>query len=148
MTLTYWIALPAIVFGGAVIATQAPLNAALARHTGDPIVTAIISFMVGFMPLLCLMVLRGRYPSAEALLAAPWYAWLGGLCGAYFVVAVILTAPVLGVLTLVTAAVLGQLLAATTLDALGAFGLPQQAITWKRLAAVALAATALVLSRG
>jgi transporter family-2 protein len=148
VTLTTWIALPAIVLGGAVIATQAPLNAALARHTGDPIVTAIISFTVGFVPLFCLMLLRGRYPAAEALLAAPWYAWLGGFCGAYFVVAVILTAPVLGVLTMVTAVVLGQLVAATALDALGAFGLPQQPVTWKRLAAVALAAAALVLSRG
>jgi bacterial/archaeal transporter family-2 protein len=54
---------------------------------------------------------------------------------------------VLGVVTMVAALILGQLLAALALDATGAFGLAVREISPTRVAAVALVAAGLVLSR-
>jgi transporter family-2 protein len=141
------VALAAMVAGGVALATQAPINAALARAAGGPLFAAAISFMVGLALLLAVAAARGAAPSLSGLAAAPWWAWTGGLLGAYYVTAVILSTPALGALTVVAAAVLGQLLGALLLDATGAFGLATQPVTLQRLAAVALVLAGLLLSR-
>jgi transporter family-2 protein len=136
-----------MVAGGVALATQAPINAALARAAGGPLFAAAISFMVGLSLLVAVAGARGAAPSVAGLAAAPWWAWTGGLLGAYYVTAVILSTPVLGALTVVAAAVLGQLVGALLLDATGAFGLAAQPVTLQRLAAVALVLAGLLLSR-
>lgn len=136
-----------IVAGGVLLSLQAPVNAALARSLGDPVIGACISFGVGFLVLLIVNILRGSWPTAGAAAATPWWAWLGGFMGAFYVVAVIWGVPKLGVVSTVAALVFGQLAAALALDAIGAFGLPVQAITWQRLCAALLILSGLVLSR-
>jgi transporter family-2 protein len=78
---------------------------------------------------------------------APWWSWLGGFLGAFYVAIVIWGVPQLGVVSTVAALVFGQVAAALILDAVGAFGLPVQAITWQRLLAAGLILSGLVLSR-
>jgi transporter family-2 protein len=138
----------AVLTGGAFLAVQAPLNAALARTLGDPLLAACASFGVGFAILLALCLLRGGWPSLDAAAAAPWWAWAGGGLGAAYVTFVIWSVPRLGVTTTVAAMVLGQVAAALVLDRIGAFGLPVHAITWQRIAAAGLVLAGLVLSRG
>lgn len=136
-----------IVAGGALLASQAPVNAALARALGDPLLAACISFGIGFAALALLSAFRGAWPSGAALAAAPWWSWLGGLLGAFYVAIVIWGVPQLGVVSTVAALVFGQLVMALLLDAIGAFGLPVQSISWQRLAATALIFSGLLLSR-
>jgi transporter family-2 protein len=147
MTLTALPALLAIALGGACIALQAPINAALGRMLGDPFTAAAISFGVGFVALLAAAWLRVGPPSGAALSALPWWAWAGGLLGAAYVSASVWAVPQLGVVTAVAALILGQMVAALALDAAGAFGLPPEPITAKRIAAVALVAGGVILSR-
>jgi bacterial/archaeal transporter family-2 protein len=90
---------------------------------------------------------RGAWPSGSAVAAAPWWSWLGGLLGAFYVAIVIWGVPQLGVVSTVAALVFGQVAAALILDAVGAFGLPVQAITWQRLLAAGMILGGLVLSR-
>lgn len=141
------LAVGAALVGGACIALQAPINGALGRMTGDPFTAATISFAVGLVPLTLLMLLRAGAPEAATLAGLPWWAWIGGALGAVYVAASVWAVPQVGVLTVVAAAVLGQLLAALALDALGAFGVPAQPVDLKRLAAAALVAGGVVLSR-
>ena len=136
-----------IVLGGAFLASQAPVNAALARAVGDPVLAACISFGIGFAILAVISALRGAWPTGSGVASAPWWSWLGGLLGAFYVAIVIWGVPQLGVVSTVAALVFGQLAAALLLDAIGAFGLPVQAITWQRLLAAALILSGLVLSR-
>ena len=142
-----WAALAAIAIGGAAIATQAPINARLASHVGDPVAAAAISFLVGFLVLAAVTVLRGAVPDAEALSGAPWWAWIGGALGAIYVWAAVWSVGALGVVTMVAALIFGQLAAALVLDATGAFGLQVRDISLTRIAAVALVGAGLVLSR-
>ena len=136
-----------ILLGGFFLASQAPINAALARSLGDPVLAACISFGIGFVILAVLSAVRGAWPSGSAMAAAPWWSWLGGLLGAFYVAVVIWGVPQLGVVSTVAALIFGQVAAALILDAVGAFGLPVHAITWQRLLAAGMILGGLVLSR-
>jgi transporter family-2 protein len=147
MSGTVWIALLAIMAGGAAIAVQAPINARLAAHVGDSFATAAISFGVGFVILAAIAIARGAVPPFAALSGVPWWAWIGGAMGTIYVASALWAVHVLGVVTMVAALILGQLLAALALDATGAFGLAVRDITLTRIGAVGLVAAGLVLSR-
>lgn len=147
MNLTVLLPLLGIVIGGVFLAAQAPVNAALARAMGDPVLAACISFGIGFLVLAAISAARGAFPTGSGVASAPWWAWLGGALGAFYVAVVIWGVPQLGVVSTVAALVFGQLAAALILDAVGAFGLPVQAITWQRLLAAGLILCGLVLSR-
>ena len=136
-----------IILGGVFLASQAPVNAALARALGDPVLAACISFGIGFAVLAVVSAVRGAWPTGGGMAAAPWWSWLGGLLGAFYVAIVIWGVPQLGVVSTVAALVFGQLAAALVLDAVGAFGLPVQEITWQRVVASCLILGGLVLSR-
>ncbi|MBA1157977.1 DMT family transporter [Microvirga mediterraneensis] len=147
MNISILLPLFGILLGGIFLASQAPINAALARSLGDPILAACISFGIGFVVLAAISILRGSWPSGTAIAAAPWWAWLGGFLGAFYVAIVIWGVPQLGVVSTVAALIFGQVVAALVLDAVGAFGLPVQAITWQRLVAAGMILGGLVLSR-
>jgi transporter family-2 protein len=136
-----------ILLGGVFLSAQAPINAALAKSLSDPVLAACISFGIGLFILAVVSAFRGAWPSGSAVAAAPWWSWLGGLLGAFYVAIVIWGVPQLGVVSTVAALIFGQVVAALVLDAVGAFGLPVQAITWQRLLAAGIILGGLVLSR-
>ncbi|MDG4649892.1 DMT family transporter [Roseibacterium sp. SDUM158017] len=133
--------------GGAASALQAPINARLAAHAGDPVAAAALSFGVGVLLLSALALLRSGLPEGSALAAAPWWAWAGGAFGAVYVWSALATVGTLGAVTMVAALILGQLSAALVIDATGGFGLAVREIDWTRIAAVGFVAMGLVLSR-
>lgn len=147
MTLQFFAALVAMAIGGMALATQAPINARLANHVGDPVTAAAISFLVGFLVLAAVMILRGTVPGLEQMAAVPWWAWVGGAFGALYVWAAVWSVSTLGVVTMVAAVIFGQLTAALALDAMGAFGMQIREISWTRILAVGFVGVGLVLSR-
>ncbi len=142
----YWIALVGIFFAGVAISTQAPINARLGISLGDSMAAALISFGVGFLLLLIVVVLRDALPKVDALRGVPWWAWGGGVLGAYYVWVAVYSVPKLGVLTLTAALILGQIVGSVALDAFGAFGLPVREISWPRLLAAVMVAGGVLLS--
>lgn len=148
MSLSNLLAALVVALGGAGIAVQGPVNAALARDTGGgPLLAACLSFLVGFLALAFVVLARGLVPSATVLAAVPGWAWIGGLLGAVYVAALAWSVPILGVVTVVAAGVLGQVLAALVLDAVGGFGVAVHPISLTRVAAVGLVFAGLLLSR-
>ncbi|WP_445501761.1 DMT family transporter [Microvirga sp. G4-2] len=147
MNLSLLLPLAGILIGGVFLSSQAPINAALARALGDPLLAACISFGIGFLVLAIISAFRGAWPSGSAMASAPWWAWLGGFLGAFYVAIVIWGVPQLGAVSTVAALIFGQVVAALVLDAIGAFGLPVQAISWQRIVAAGLILGGLVLSR-
>ncbi len=147
MTAATLLAVLAAATAGMGLALQASLNTAAGRLLGDPVAAAALSFGVGFAALTTVALARSGGPAGAALAGLPWWAWVGGLLGACYMVAILWATPQVGVLTVMAAAVLGQMVGAMALDALGAFGLAPQAISWRRVAAVALVACGVALSR-
>jgi transporter family-2 protein len=147
-SLPFLLALAALICAGGVLSVQAPINAALARGLGDPTLAACVNFLVGFLVMAAVCALRGVWPVAGFVGQTPLWAWIGGSLGAFYITALILSVPLTGALTAATAAIFGQLTLALILDRFGAFGLPQQDITWQRVCGLALVMAGLLLSRG
>lgn len=131
---------------GAMLAFQAPANAALARSIGDPVWAAAVSFGLGFVLLCCIGLYRGSLPTGLSFSAIPWWALTGGVLGAIWVLAAIWSVPHLGVVTMMSAMVLGQMIAAMVIDSGGIMGLEVRSINPSRLFAIALVSLGVVMS--
>jgi transporter family-2 protein len=120
------------IIGGALLAVQAPTNALLGKASGSPIVAAFISFLIGTLALGGAIAATSGRLFAPELKHVPWYAWLGGFYGAFFVAVAAFGAPRVGVGVLLTAAIAGQLAAALVLDHYGLLGLERHPVTLTR----------------
>lgn len=132
---------------GGMIAMQAPTNAMLARAGGSPVLAALISFAVGTLALLIVWLLGGNRPGGAAFANLRWYAWLGGLYGATYVAVAAYAAPRIGLASLITIGIAGQIAMALWLDQTGAFGLPREPINLGRIAGAVLVIAGVVLVR-
>lgn len=147
MNFAPWIAMLAVVLAGGATALQAPTNARLATAVAGPVNAAFVSFAVGTAALGILAAILHTRPDIAASKALPWYAWVGGLYGAIFVVAAAWAVPRLGVAMTITLMVAGQLMISLVLDHFGALGVPQAPISLTRLAGVALVIGGVLLVR-
>lgn len=132
---------------GTFVALQTPTNALLARGLGAPVLGAFVSFAVGTTALALVALVLGDRPAAGAVRSLPWYAWTGGLYGAFFVTAAIFAAPRIGLTFYVTLLIAGQLAMALIVDHHGVFGLARQEVTLSRVAGVFLVLAGAVLVR-
>jgi bacterial/archaeal transporter family-2 protein len=133
---------------GAVLPFQAGINAELARWVESPIRASFVSFAVGTIALFLLSVaILKPLPSGSRLAETPWWVWIGGLLGALYVAASIVTAPRLGAATLIAAVIAGQMLASLLVDQFGWVGLPEHPASAGRLAGVGLVFAGVALVR-
>ena len=138
----------ALVFaGGVLIALQAPTNAMLARTGGSPVLAALISFAVGTLALFAVWLASGNRPGAEPFARLPYYAWFGGIYGAFFVAVAAFAAPRIGLASLITIGIAGQIVSALVLDHFGVLGLPRDPVSVTKLLGVALVLAGVVLVR-
>ena len=135
------------VIAGIFIAIQAPTNAILGKASGSPVVAAFISFVVGMAALGAMVALTGGRVFSPELKSVPWYAWVGGIYGAFFVAMAAFAAPRIGMATMLTAAVAGQIFAALIMDHFGLLGLARQPVSLERIAGAALVLVGAVLVR-
>jgi uncharacterized membrane protein YdcZ (DUF606 family) len=68
----------------------------------------------------------------------PWWSWIGGVLGAFYVASTILFARILGSGILTSVFVTGQLCAAVVLDAQGWFGFSKRQVQWQRILGLCL----------
>ena len=132
---------------GAMISLQAPTNAMLARAGGPPVLAALISFAVGTAALFAIWLGSGNRPATATFAALPWYAWLGGLYGATYVAVAAYAAPKIGIASLITIGIAGQIAMALWLDHVGALGLPREPLSLGRLLGAILVIAGVVLVR-
>lgn len=136
-----------VFIAGAMVAMQAPTNAILAKAGGSPVLAALISFVVGTVALLAIWIGSGNRPGTAAFSGLPWYAWIGGLYGAVFVGVAAYAAPKIGIASLITIGIAGQIAMALALDHFGALGLSREPINFGRVAGAALVMAGVVLVR-
>jgi transporter family-2 protein len=143
-----WLYLLFAVAAGAMLPFQFGVNAQLSNWVDSPIRAAFISFLVGTIALLIISAfVRKPLPSLARLGDVPWWVWIGGLLGAFYVAGSIVTAPKLGAVTLAAAIVFGQTLASVLVDQFGWVGFKEQHASPGRLVGVLLVATGVVLVR-
>ena len=121
------------------LALQVGMNAQLRKVLGSAYSAALVSFTVGTVALLALILAtRTEIPSRDTFAAVPPWAWFGGLFGAFYVAISTVVATELGATSLLALALAGQLLMAMVVDHFGWLGLPENPITWVRICGVAL----------
>lgn len=136
-----------VLAAGCMIALQAPTNAMLARAGGSPVLAALISFAVGTLVLLLVWLASGSRPRSAAFEGLPAYAWLGGAYGALYVAVAAYAAPRIGLASLITIGIAGQIAMALVLDHVGALGLPRDPVNLGRIAGALLVVAGVVLVR-
>lgn len=123
---------------GALVATQAPVNARLSHAVGR-LPAASISFLVGTVLLIALALLfGGGYGKVGAVRDLPVWTLAGGLLGAAYVTCVLITVQTLGAGGVTAATIAGQLTMALVIDQFGIAGVAKQPITAARAAGVIL----------
>ncbi|PNW77744.1 hypothetical protein CHLRE_10g449800v5 [Chlamydomonas reinhardtii] len=134
---------------GALLATQSGINSTLGAAVGKSF-AAVVSFAVGLGALLVFFAidtagLGHKGPSLEAAAAVPWWGWVGGFLGAFYVAVVVVYAPVLGAATLMALFVCCQLATAVLLDSMGWVGFRKRSLHWARLVGLGLMLAGVVL---
>lgn len=134
-----------MLLAGIGIPILAALNAQLGARIGAPVAASVVLFAVALLA--CTIVLAfTRQGQALALLPAqPRYLFAGGLFVAFYVLAVTFVAPRFGVGNAVFCVLLGQMIAATTIDHFGLFGAMVRTISLNRAAGLAAMAAGLAL---
>lgn len=121
------------------LTAQVGMNSKLRTVLSSANTAALISFLVGTVALIALLIVtRAPMPSRGTLAAVPVWAWFGGLMGAFYVAISTVVASQLGTTSLLGLTLLGQLATALVIDHYGWLGMPVHPITLTRLAGVAL----------
>ncbi len=127
--------IPIAFVAGTFNAIEAGTNSALRKGLGAPFLTlAIISAMTLILSLASALLTQEQLPSSSAVLAVPWWGWLGGLLGFGFVAAMIYTADTLGSALFIGLTVTASTLLSVALDHFGWLGFAQHAAGPGRLA--------------
>jgi len=134
---------------GVCLALQPPINAAMAKILGSPLLAACISITISFVLIvvLWLVVDRGELNTGQ-LRELPWWILLGGIIGVVFVAGSLVVAPVLGVAPFFVFIVAGQLLGSTVVDQIGAFGMRVRTVNPLRLVGLAMVIVGSALVQG
>jgi bacterial/archaeal transporter family-2 protein len=136
-----------VLAAGGMISLQAPTNAMLAKAGGSPVLAALISFAVGTAALLFVWLATGPRPRLSAFAGLPTYAWIGGAYGAVYVAVAAYAAPKIGLASLITIGIAGQIAMALWLDHVGALGLPRDPLSLGRVAGALLVIAGVILVR-
>ena len=92
--MTWLLLLPVALAAGMAAPTQFAINSQLRQVVGGPVLAAALSFLVGTVVLfVTTAVVRRSVPELGPIMNAPWWMWLGGLLGAFFVCASIILHP-------------------------------------------------------
>ena len=129
-----WLAWGFALLAGALITVQAGANSQLKQSLDAPMPALLVNYLLGFGAVLAYaLVARVSWPTLAKASGAPWWAWLGGLAGAFYGVAAILLASRLGAATLMALVVTGQLLCSVLLDHFGWVGFEVHPAGWGRI---------------
>ena len=124
---------------GIALPVQFGINSQLAAWLDSPVRAAFVSFLTGTIILAGAAALVFKpLPSLARLGHAPWWVWLGGALGAFYVAGSIVAAPRLGAAALIAVIVAGQSLASVVVDHFGWVGFEPKHVSAGRIGGVAL----------
>ena len=132
---------------GALVGLQPIIDARLAASLGSPVAATLVSVAVSIVCVAPAAALGGLRWSLPAVVAPPWWAWLGGVAGAAFVAGGLLLVPRVGVALFVVSVIAGQLVAAALIDHHGWFGAAVRAIDPMRALGIGLVFAGVVVFR-
>ena len=120
-----------MLLAGVGIPVMAALNSSLGARLGNPVQAAVILFSLGLLCSVAALLIQNR-PINANILTAPAHFYLGGILVAFYILAVTFIAPKLGVGTTNVLVLLGQAIAAATIDHFALLDAKKNALTVSR----------------
>lgn len=137
---------PAIVVAGALQAWGPPMNSALRQALVNPWLASLVSFLPIIALLLCLLLcLPTPLPSIRGLQEMPWWAPLGGVVGAFAVIAGLMFVGTVGAGAFAGLTITANILMSLAIDHYGWFGVRAHELSSARLAGAALMVAGIAL---
>jgi transporter family-2 protein len=125
---------PIIVIAGALQAWGPPMNGALRNALTNPWLASVVSFLPIIAFLACVFLCQPRpLPTTEGVGAMPWWAPLGGLAGAFAVVAGLMFVDKVGAGTYAGLTITANILMSLAVDKFGWFGLEAHPLSGLRI---------------
>ncbi len=116
-------------FAGFAVPLQAGTNAKLGNLLGHPLWATAVSLLVSLAVLiLIIIVTKAPRPNLAAIQEGPWWIWMGGVAGVFYITVAFLMAPRLGALNFIMAVLVGQLVVSIAIDYFGLMGFPKQSL--------------------
>jgi transporter family-2 protein len=137
---------PMIIIAGVLQAWGPPMNNALKKALVNPWLGSLVSFLpiVAFLGVVW-MCLPRPMPTTESLSQMPWWAPLGGLVGAFAVVAGLLFVGKVGAGAFAGLTITANILMSLVIDKFGMFGMETHALSVGRMAGAVLMVAGIAL---
>jgi len=137
---------PIILIAGALQAWGPPMNNALRKALINPWLASVISFLpiVAVLGIVFLCLPR-PLPNTEAVSQMPWWAPLGGLIGAFAVVAGLIFVGKVGAGAFAGLTITANILMSLVIDKFGMFGMETHALSVGRMAGAILMVAGIAL---
>lgn len=138
------------VLAGAMIATQSAINTQLSIALSSSVQASFISFFVGTIVLLCIVLLVDRqFLRLKNAVGAgrPWWIWMGGVLGSCFVILSVILVPWIGVGQMLVLILFGQLLGSICVEQFGWLGIPQKTLQKEQIFGLLLLLTGVMIIR-
>ena len=137
---------PIILVCGALQAWGPPMNGALRSALANPWLASIVSFLpiVFFLAVLFFCIPR-PLPTTDSVNSMPWWASLGGLAGAFAVIAGLLFVNKVGAAVFGGLTITANILMSLAVDQFGLFGMEQHSLNLGRIAGGALMVAGIAL---
>jgi len=126
-------------FSGLLMAVQGSFNAILSKEIGLAETTFLVHLLGAVLAFFYLAFWGGGLAPGRWL-GAPWYAYLGGIISLFIIYLVAAQISAIGAANATTAIIVGQVLTAVAIDAMGFGGLKQFAFSWQQPAGLLLLA--------
>lgn len=124
----------------------AALNAALGQQLGGPLAATAVTFGIGLVVALLLLVVFGMPDRAAFTFERP-HIWFGAIFMVFYGTSVAFAAPRIGLGNAIFFVLLGQIVAAAAIDHFGWLDTPPTLLTVKRTVGIAVMAFGLYLAR-
>ncbi|MGH3003066.1 MAG: DMT family transporter [Gaiellaceae bacterium] len=133
------------IVAGSFLPLQAGINARLAQFVGGPVRASLISFFIGTVVLFVVVLLfyRGGARGGHA----PWWAWVGGVLGAFYVTSTVVVPVRIGAAAFFGILVAAQLVTSVLADQFGWLTFEQKSVTPLRAVGVVLLIAGALLVR-
>jgi bacterial/archaeal transporter family-2 protein len=122
-----WLLSPIAVFAGMLMVVQSACNGMLEKMINRPVTVAVISLSIGITTLLVAGLMLGQlgFSSSGKAGEGPWWAWLGGICGAVALLSQPIVVPRLGAAMYVGLFVTASTVLSVIFDHFGWLGLSE-----------------------
>lgn len=131
---------------GIAIATQASINAQLGSILKNSMFATVVAFGSGLLfTLIIVSIITKEPPSLSIIRTVPFYLWFtGGLLSAFAITTIYWLIPQLGVGSVVSYMLAGQLMLAMVVSHFGWFGTPISPITLSKLIGIILLVSSII----